>query len=115
MAVFIKRERLGSTPPQERMARAVERSPYFHAVRDAMAKAKAKQQSNLKGKFDDNVEVQNRRKMSKEDRARDAIEAMIPTAKEITELRTGKECSMEDARKVAENIAYKAEKIKEEK
>ena len=49
--------------------------------------------------------------MTPEDRTRDAIERMVPTAKEVVTMRNGgKEATYEESRKYAEGLAYKSEK-----
>ena len=118
MAVFIKRERLGSRPPPDRMR--VPTSEFrgkgvkFGVMAEAFEKAREDFKDRLDQKKEDNAEVQRwRTQMTPEERSRDAIERMIPTAKAVQELRTGKECSHEDARKMAENIAYKSDRLKD--
>lgn len=113
MAIYIRRDRLGSnSDANERLKRAVESRQDFRIMQDALSKANAKRQKQIANSYDENAEVQRRRAMSSDERAVDAIETMIPTTKAVQEARTGKECSHEDARKVAENIAYKGERKK---
>jgi hypothetical protein len=116
MAVFIKRERLGSISPsrEARLTQKIESMPAFQVMQSQLSQANQQAQKKAKGKWDDNAEVQKWRTLTPEEKARDAIDRMIPTTKQITELRTGKECSFEDARKVAENLAYKSDAQKEE-
>lgn len=115
MAVFIRKERLGSRPPS-RVTGVVERSPIFHAVRQEYAKSKKRSEEALKEKYEANAEVQRwRTQMTPDERARDAIERMVPTARAVQEMRSGgKEVSYEEARKKAESIAYLSERKKKE-
>lgn len=117
MAVFIKKERLGSgaSQPQGRpgqILHRIEKLSSFQALKESYAQAKEAQAAELKDKYESNAEVQRwRTQMTKEEKARDAIERMIPTAKAVEEMRSGgKEVSYEDARRKAEQIAYQAER-----
>jgi hypothetical protein len=122
MAVFIKKDRLGSgapprpQSPQRRstVTNTIESLPAFQALKDSYAQAKAKQASELKEKYESNAEVQRwRHQMTPDERTRDAIERMIPTTKEVLKMRNGgKEVSYEDGRKKAEEIAYKSDRQK---
>ena len=128
MAVYIKKDRLGSGPPPRRapttgrsfssggIMGAVEANPLFKNTEDSYAEAKAAAQSGLKDKYESQADMQRwRTQMTPEERTRDAIERMVPTAKAVTELRNGnKEVSYEQARSVAEQIAYKSERKKKE-
>lgn len=109
MAVFIPKNRLGSgTPPRERrMMQRVESTPGFQNLQRQLAEAKQQRQEAMDKNWDNNAEVQRWRGMSKEEQSREAIERLVPTAKAVQESKTGKECSYEDARKAAENIAYR--------
>jgi hypothetical protein len=113
VAVFIKKERLGSAPPRS-ITSAVERTQAFQVAKVEYAKAKAQKAAELKGKYEGNSEVQRwRTQMTQEERTRDAIERMVPTTKAVGELRNGgKEVSYEEARRSAENLAYLLEKKK---
>lgn len=115
MAVFIPRNRLGDRAQKQhesRLTQRIEGMQQFKALRSKLAEAKEERVGQLKEKFEGNAEVQNWRTKTDEEKKRDAIERMVPTTKQVTEGRTGKECSYEDARKVAEDIAYKADKKK---
>lgn len=124
MAVYIKRENLGSgiqrtSGKQSRgpsIISKVENMKSFQQLQQSYAEAKAVAQQGMKEKYESNAEVQRwRTQMTPEERTRDAIERMIPTAKSVAEMRNGgNEVSYEDARKIAENIAYKAETNKKE-
>lgn len=118
MAVFIRKERLGSSPVPKRrsgIAGTVERTKIFQVAQAEYAKLKADQAADLKGKYESNSEVQRwRAQMTQEERTRDAIERMVPTTRAVAELRNGgKEVSYEEARRSAENLAYLSEKKKE--
>ena len=121
MAVFIKKDRLGSGRPVEKrhprsIIHTIESLPTYQALKESYAKAKQEKQASLKEKYESNAEVQRwRSQMSQEDRTRDAIERMVPTAKEVVSMRNGgKEASYEESRKYAENLAYKSESSKEQ-
>jgi hypothetical protein len=120
MAVFIKKENLGSGSPRGNrpgsITRKVENLKTFQQLQQSYAEAKVEAQQSMKDKYESNAEVQHwRTQMTPEQRTRDAIERMIPTTRTVAEMRNGgKEVSYEDARKLAENIAYKAETNKKE-
>jgi len=117
MAVFIKKENLGSRPPPRKgIMRTVESLPTFQALQQHYAQQKAQAASDLKQKWESNAEVQHwRTQMTPEERTRDAIERMVPTTKEVLKMRNGgHEVSYEEGRKKAEEIAYKSEKQKKE-
>jgi len=122
MAVFIKKDRLGSgrPPREERTSRSkgimhtVESLPTFQALKESYAQAKAERAAELKEKYESNAEVQRwRHQMTPEERTRDAIERLVPTAKEVLKMRNGgKDVSYEDGRKKAVEIAEKSDKQK---
>ena len=127
MAVFIKKDRLGSgRPPREERAsgasrprgimHTVESLPSFQALKESYAQAKAERAAELKEKYESNAEVQRwRHQMTPEERTRDAIERLVPTAKEVLKMRNGgHEVSYEDGRKKAEEIAYKSDRQKKD-
>lgn len=128
MAVYIKKDRLGSGPaprtqgPRQRSAPtggimgAVESSQVFQSTQKALGEARAEAVKNLTDKYESHPDVQRwRTQMTPEERTRDAIERMVPTTKAVAELRNGnKEVSYEDARSVAEKLAYKSERKKKE-
>ena len=124
MAVFIKKNRLGSGPPPrpERASRprgimhTVESLPTFQALRESYAQAKAEKAAELKEKYESNAEVQRwRNQMTPEERTRDAIERLVPTAKEVLKMRNGgHEVSYEEGRKKAVEIAEKSDKQKKD-
>lgn len=118
MAVFIKKDRLGSRPPPDtmRIGKAnFKGGTGFGIMADAFAKAREAKKAELNEKFESNAEAQRWRTLTTEEKARDAIERMVPTTKAVLEAETGKEASYEDARKRAESVAYKSEKLKDEK
>ncbi len=118
MAVFIPRNRLGDRAQKQfesKLTQRVEGMKQFKALRNSLAQAKQEQESKLDEKYESNAEVQRWRTLTPEEKARDAIERMVPTTKTINELRTGKECSYEDARKSAEQLAYKHDVNESEK
>ena len=117
MAVYIPKSRLGSggPPREERLKQRIESTPGFKALRSQLAEAKEERKEQMKDKWEGNAEVQRWRGMSKEEQAREAIERMVPTTKAVQETKTGRECSYEDARKEAENIAYRSDADKKEK
>jgi len=120
MAVYIKRENLGSGAPRPNrggsITRKVENLKTFQQLQQSYAEAKVAAQESMKEKYESNAEVQRwRNQMTPEERTRDAIERMIPTTRTVAEMRNGgKEVSYEEARKLAENIAYKSEAKKKE-
>lgn len=117
MAVFIKKSNLGSGPPRPdtfRLGREnFKGGTKFGVMADAFARAREQKKAELDEKLEGNAEVQRWRTLTAEEKARDAITRMIPTTKAIEEQRTGKECSHEDARKLAESVAYKSDRIKD--
>lgn len=123
MAVYIPKNRLGSNPPPRSTSRpgsityTIENLPIFQQLKESYAQSKANAASGMKEKYESNAEVQRwRTQMTKEERARDAIERMIPTTRAVQEMRNGgKEVSYEEARSKAEQIAYKAEAKASEK
>ena len=115
MAVYIPRNRLGSGPRnlERGLTQRIEGMPQYQAIRNSLAGAKSQAESGLKEKFESNAEVQRWRTLTQEEKMRDAIDRMIPTAQQVQELRTGKECSADDARSYVEGLAYKSDKDKE--
>lgn len=107
--VYIPKDRLGSGPPprEERMKQRIEATPGFKALRSRLAEAKEERKEELSGKWEENAEVQRWRTMTKEEQSREAIDRLAKTTKAIQENKTGKDCTYEDARKAAENIAYR--------
>ena len=94
----------------------IESLPTFQALKESYAESKQQKAAELKEKYESNAEVQHwRTQMTPEQRTRDAIERLVPTAKEVLKMRNGgNEVSYEEGRKKAEEIAYKAEKQKKE-
>lgn len=118
MAVFIPRNRLGDRAQkqhEQRLTQRIEGLSSFKALRNSLAQSKEEAKAGLKEKYEGNAEVQRWRTLTKEEQARDAIERMIPTTKQVQEMRTGQECTHENARKVAETLAYKSDVDKAEK
>ena len=117
MAVYIPKSRLGSggPPREERLKQRIESTPGFKALRSQLAEAKEERKEQMKDKWEGNAEVHRWRSMTKEEQARDAIDRLAKTTKAIQETKTGKDCSFEDARKEAENIAYRSDADKKEK
>lgn len=116
MAVYIPKHRLGDGGGDRRergLTQRIEAMPQYQALRSGLAQSKERAASGLKAKFDENAEVHRWRTLTPDEKVRDAVERMVPTTKQVQELRTGQECSYEDARKVAEEIAYKADRDKE--
>lgn len=115
MAVYIPRNRLGDRGPRQeerRLTQRIEGMPQYQAIRSSLAGAKAEAEAGLKEKYESNAEVQRWRTLTKEEKMRDAIDRMIPTAQKVQELKTGKECSADDARRYVEGLAYKSDKDK---
>jgi hypothetical protein len=113
MAVFIKKENLGSRPPPKKgIIRTVESLPTFQALQQHYAQQKAEAAAGLKEKWESNAEVQRwRTQMTPEERTRDAIERMVPTTKEVLKMRNGgNEVSYEEGRAKAVEIAEKSDK-----
>jgi hypothetical protein len=124
MAVFIKKNRLGSGPPPRSsgpsrprgIMQTVESLSSFQALKESYAQAKAERTADLKEKYESNAEVQRwRNQMTPEERTRDAIERLVPTAKEVLKMRNGgHEVSYEEGRKKAVEIAEKSDKQKKD-
>ncbi len=112
MATYIKKEHLGSRPPPRKgIMRTVESLPTFQALQQHYAQQKEQKKQELKEKWESNAEVQRwRTQMTPEERTRDAIERLVPTAKEVLKMRNGgHEVSYEEGRKKAVEIAHKSE------
>jgi hypothetical protein len=112
MATYIKKEHLGSRPPPKKgIMRTVESLPTFQALQQHYAQQKEQKKQELKDKWESNAEVQRwRTQMTPEERTRDAIERLVPTAKEVLKMRNGgHEVSYEEGRKKAVEIAHKSE------
>lgn len=122
MAVYIKRNRLGSRPPPRPEGRGrgimhtIESLPGFQALKDSYAQAKEERKEALKEKWESNAEVQRwRNQMTPEERTRDAIERMVPTTKEVLKMRNGgHEVSYEEGRAKAVEIAEKSDRQKKD-
>jgi heme-degrading monooxygenase HmoA len=123
MTAFIKKERLGSTPPPAEgrsrgrgIMTTIESLPGFQAMKESYAQAKEERREALKEKWESNAEVQRwRNQMTPEERTRDAIERMVPTTKEVLKMRNGgKDVSYEDGRKKAVEIAEKSDRQKKD-
>ena len=115
MAVFIKRDRLGSGPrPDTFRLREMPkgRSTRFGVMADALQKATEAAAQKREELYESNAEVQNFRRKDETTRGIEAVERMVPTAKAVLEQRTGGEVTHEQARKFAENIAYKGDRQK---
>ena len=112
MATYIKKEHLGSRPPPRKgIMRTVESLPTFQALQQHYAQQKEQKKEELKEKWESNAEVQRwRTQMTPEERTRDAIERLVPTAKEVLKMRNGgHEVSYEEGRAKAVEIAKKSE------
>ncbi len=122
MAVYIKRNRLGSGPsprPEGRgkgIMHTVESLPSFQALKEHYAQAKEERKEAMKEKWESNAEVQRwRNQMTPEERTRDAIERMVPTTKEVLKMRNGgKDVSYEEGRAKAVEIAEKSDRQKKD-
>jgi len=117
MATYIKKEHLGSRPPPKKgIMRTVESLPTFQALQQHYAQQKAQAAADLKGKYESNAEVQRwRTQMTPEERTRDAIERLVPTAKEVLKMRNGgHEVSYEEGRAKAVEIAHKSDTQKKD-
>ena len=122
MAVYIKKDRLGSRPPPRPEGRGkgimhtIESLPGFQALKDSYAQAKEVRKEALKEKWESNAEVQRwRNQMTPEERTRDAIERMVPTTKEVLKMRNGgKDVSYEEGRQKAVEIAEKSDRQKKD-
>lgn len=92
----------------------IESSAQYKAMKEGLAQEKQRRASNLKEKFDSNAEVQRwRHQMTRDDRTFDAIERMVPTAKEVLKIRNGgNDVTYEQARAKAIEIATRAERDK---
>jgi hypothetical protein len=116
MAVFIKKQNLGSAPPPDRF-RLREmpkgRTQKFGVMAEAIQKAQEVAAQKRDEQYEANADVQRwRGQLNDEQRGRDAIDRMIPTAQAVLEARTGKEATHEEGRKFAEEIAYKGDRQK---
>lgn len=122
MAIYIKKDRLGSRPPPRPEGRGkgimhtIESLPGFQALKDSYAQAKEVRKEALKEKWESNAEVQRwRNQMTPEERTRDAIERMVPTTKEVLKMRNGgHEVSYEEGRQKAVEIAEKSDRQKKD-
>lgn len=118
MAVFIRKENLGSSSGQSIMAhqmrRKIESLPGFKAIQQNLAEIKEAKASKLKEKYESNSEVQRWRTMNKDEQTREAINRMIPTAAAVRKGQTGKDSTHEEARKVVEDIANLSDRKKTE-
>lgn len=118
MAIFIKKDRLGSGAPQRPrgIMRSVESLSSFQALKEYYAQAKEERKEVIKEKWESNAEVQRwRNQMTPEERTRDAIERMIPTTKEVLKMRNGgHEVSYEEGRAKAVEIADKSDRQKKD-
>ena len=115
MAVFIKRDRLGSRPPPRvRALRGTTLSslPAFQEVQRRYEEAAAEKAEVRKETWEGNAEVQQRRRMTQEERSRGAIERVAKNLKEYADQKAGGDTSFEDARRKAESIAYKRDRQK---
>ena len=119
MANIIKRENLGSNskPDTFKLRESEFRGGVpFNVLGRAIKKAKEEAAERRTEKYEGNAEMQHRRyQMTPEQRSREAVENMIPTAKVVESNRLGREATNEEARKKAESIAYKAERNKGDK
>ncbi len=122
MAIFIRKDRLGSSPPPRPGPRGrttmntIESLPAFQALQSSYAQAKEVRKEAMKDKWESNAEVQRwRTQMTPEERTRDAIERMIPTTKEVLKMRNGgKDVSHEEGRAKAIEIAQKSDRQKKD-
>lgn len=116
MAFIIKKEHLGSRPPppKTRVVRGQKFSslPGFQEVQQAMAEAAAERAEQRKETWESNAEVQQRRRMTQEERSRGAIESVAKNIKEYADQTSGTDTSYEEARQKAERIAYKTDRQK---
>jgi Tfp pilus assembly protein PilO len=98
----------------KKIMQVIESSERYRAMRERLAQEKARRAATLKEKFDSNAEVQRwRHQMTKDDRTMDAIERMVPTAKEVLKMRNGgRDVTYEQARAKAIEIATRAERDK---
>jgi hypothetical protein len=115
MAAIIKRENMGSGRPDTfRMpAQEFKGGVPFNVLGHHIQKAKDEAAKKRTETYEGNAEMQRRRyQMTPEERSREAIERMIPTAKVVESNRLGREATTEEARKKAESIAYKADRMK---
>jgi hypothetical protein len=117
MAVYIKKDRLGSGAQSPRrnprsIMHTIESLPTYQSLKESYAQAKEEKAASLKEQYESSGEVQRwNTQMTPEERTRDAIERMVPTAKEVVTMRNGgKEATYEESRKYAEGLAYKSEK-----
>lgn len=112
MAVFIRKERLGSGPAPKVERKSFRKGVKFGVMAEAFEKAKEKKAQELEDKYESNAEVQQWRRMTREEQVRSAIDRMTPTGMAIESMRQGKEVTEEVGRKYAERIASKAERKK---
>ena len=110
MAVFIRKERLGSRPEPRSLTQRIESTTGFKALRNTYAEAKEKQVAELRDKYEGNAELQHRRSMTQEERSREAIDRMIPAFQDLERNRTGETITHEEGRKRAEKLAERHDK-----
>src|SRR4051794_28125539 len=116
MAVFIKKENLGSKPPPK--VRPLKGStfsnlPGFRQVQQQFEAAAAEKAEERKEKWEGNAEVQRRRAMTQEERSRGAIERVAKNLKEYADQKSGGDTSYEESRQKAEKLAYKTDRQKD--
>jgi hypothetical protein len=116
MAVFIRKERLGSGSPPDRVrvirGQSFSSLPSFQKLQQEYAEAAAEKAAERKEKWESNAEVQRRRRMTQEERSRGAIEKVAKNLKEYADQKAGRDTSYDEARKKAEKIAYKQDRQK---
>jgi len=111
MAVFIKKERLGSgAAPRVVRNPTLASLPAFQKVQQQYEEVAARKAEVRKQAWDGNAEVQHRRAMTQEERSRGAIDKVAKNLKELADQQQGTETSFEEARERAVRIARKTDR-----
>lgn len=88
--------------------REIESSREFKAIQAEMSRAAQSTRKNLQQRMDNNAEFQQRKSMSKDEKAAGAVERMTDSIQTFKEQTTGKRPSREEAKKEALRIAKRA-------
>lgn len=87
-------------------------TPQFQAMQKRFNEAAKQHRANIKDKWDGNAEQQRKASMSRDDRAREAVEQMVPKIKEFNDFKSGRDTSESEARKKATELAETANRNK---
>jgi hypothetical protein len=95
------------------LTQQLSQTPAFKAMCARYDRAIAQQRQEQKDKYENHPDVIAWRNMTKEARAKDAIDRMTKVKKDMDELRTGKDVSDAEARDYAVGLAEKSDKQKQ--